>query len=55
MKLQDYTDDDKEYIGREQQINLLKKGDIDFEVPMRNNQKEQKPTLWILEKSKKKN
>jgi hypothetical protein len=44
---------DKGYIGRQQQINLFETAGIELEVPMRSNQKEQKPTMWILKKVRK--
>ncbi|MFY7899386.1 MAG: IS982 family transposase [Chitinophagaceae bacterium] len=39
---------DKGYIGRQQQINLFEKAGIELEVPLRSNQQEQKPTMWVL-------
>jgi hypothetical protein len=44
---------DKGYISRQQQINLFETAGIELEVPLRNNQKEQKPTMWILKKVRK--
>ncbi|MBP6430671.1 MAG: IS982 family transposase [Ferruginibacter sp.] len=44
---------DKGYIGRQHQINLFESAGIELEVPLRNNQKEQKPTMWILKKVRK--
>ena len=44
---------DKGYIGRQQQINLFETAGIESEIPMRSNQKEQKPTMWILKKVRK--
>ncbi len=44
---------DKGYISRQQQINLFETAGIELEVPMRSNQKEQKPTMWILKKVRK--
>jgi hypothetical protein len=44
---------DKGYIGRQQQINLFETAGIELEVPMRSNQKDQKPTMWILKKVRK--
>lgn len=44
---------DKGYIGREQQINLFETAAIRLEVPLRNNQKEQKPVISILKKVRK--
>ena len=44
---------DKGYIGRQQQINLFEMAGIEWEVPMRSNQKEQKPTMWIFKKVRK--
>jgi hypothetical protein len=43
----------KGYIGRQHQINLFETGGIELEVPLRSNQKEQKPTMWILRKVRK--
>jgi len=36
---------DKGYISSQQQINLFETAGIEFEVPLRSNQKEQKPTM----------
>ncbi len=44
---------DKGYIGREHQINLFETAGIKLEVSLRNNQKEQKPEVWILKKIRK--
>ena len=44
---------DKGYVGRQHQINLFETSGIELEVPLRNNQKEQKPTMWILKKVRK--
>lgn len=44
---------DKGYIGRQHQINLFESAGIELEVPLRSNQKEQKPTMWILKKVRK--
>ena len=44
---------DKGYIGKQQQINLFETASIELEVPLRSNQKEQKPTMWILKKVRK--
>jgi hypothetical protein len=44
---------DKGYIGRQHQINLFETAGIELEVPLRSNQKEQKPTMWILKKVRK--
>jgi hypothetical protein len=44
---------DKGYIGREHQINLFETARIELEVPLRNNQKEQKPVIRILKKIRK--
>jgi hypothetical protein len=44
---------DKGYIGRQHQINLFETAAIQLEVPLRNNQKEQKPVMWILKKVRK--
>ena len=44
---------DKGYIGRQQQISLFETAGIELEVPLRSNQKEQKPTMWILKKVRK--
>ena len=40
-------------IGRQQQINLFETAAIQLEVPLRNNQKEQKPVIRILKKVRK--
>ena len=44
---------DKGYIGREHQINLFETAGIELEVPLRSNQKEQKPVIRILKKIRK--
>ena len=44
---------DRGYIGRQHQINLFETAGIELEVPLRSNQKEQKPTMWILKKVRK--
>lgn len=44
---------DKGYIGRQHQINLFETAQIQLEVPLRNNQKEQKPVIRILKKVRK--
>jgi hypothetical protein len=44
---------DKGYIGREHQINLFETAAITLEVPVRSNQKEQKPVIRILKKVRK--
>jgi hypothetical protein len=44
---------DKGYIGRQHQINLFEVAGIELEIPLRSNQKEQKPTMWILKKVRK--
>jgi len=44
---------DKGYIGREHQINLFETARIRLEVPLRANQGEQKPMMWILKKIRK--
>lgn len=44
---------DKGYIGRQHQINLFESAAIQLEVPLRNNQKEQKPVIRILKKVRK--
>lgn len=44
---------DKGYIGREHQINLFETAGIQLEVPLRSNQKEQKPLIRILKKVRK--
>ena len=44
---------DKGYIGRAHQINLFETARIQLEVPLRNNQKEQKPVIRILKKVRK--
>ena len=38
---------DKVYIGTQQQINVFETAGLELEVPLRSNQKEQKPTIWI--------
>lgn len=44
---------DKGYIGRQHQINLFETAAIHLEVPLRSNQQEQKPGMWILKKVRK--
>lgn len=44
---------DKGYISRQQQINLFETAGIELEVPLRCNQKEKKPVMWILKKVRK--
>lgn len=44
---------DKGYIGRQHQINLFESAGIELEVPLRSNQKEQRPTMWILKNVRK--
>lgn len=44
---------DKGYISRQHQINLFETAGIELEVPLRSNQKEQKPVMWILKKVRK--
>jgi hypothetical protein len=44
---------DKGYIGREHQINLFETAGIELEVPLRNNQKQQRPLIRILQKVRK--
>ena len=44
---------DKGYIGRQHQINLFETAGIELEVPLRSNQNEQKPMMWILKKIRK--
>jgi Transposase DDE domain len=44
---------DKGYIGRQQQINLFETAAIELVVPLRTNQKEQKPVIRILKKVRK--
>lgn len=44
---------DKGYISREHQINLFESAGIQLAVPLRSNQKEQKPVMWILKKVRK--
>lgn len=44
---------DKGYIGRQHQINLFETAQIQLEVPLRSNQKEQKPVISILKKVRK--
>jgi hypothetical protein len=44
---------DKGYISRQQQINLFETSGIQLEVPLRSNQKDQKPVMWILKKVRK--
>jgi len=44
---------DKGYISRQQQINLFETAGIQLEVPLRSNQKDQQPVMWILKKVRK--
>lgn len=44
---------DKGYISKTQQINLFETAGIQLEVPLRGNQKEQKPVVYILKKIRK--
>jgi Transposase DDE domain len=44
---------DKGYISRQHQINLFETAGIELEVPLRSNQKKQKPQTWILKKVRK--
>jgi hypothetical protein len=44
---------DKGYIGRQQQINLFETAAIELVVPLRSNQKDQKPVIRILKKVRK--
>lgn len=44
---------DKGYIGRQQQINLFETAAIELVVPLRSNQKNQKPVIRILKKVRK--
>lgn len=44
---------DKGYIGKQNQIDLFETAGIRLEVPLRNNQKEQKPVIRILKKVRK--
>ena len=44
---------DKGYISRQHQINLFETAGIELEVPLRGNQKEQQPVMWILKKVRK--
>jgi Transposase DDE domain len=44
---------DKGYIGRQHQISLFETAGIELEVPLRSNQKEQKPMMWFLKKTRK--
>ena len=44
---------DKGYIGRQHQINLFETAAIQLEVPLRSNQKEQKPVIRVLKKVRK--
>jgi hypothetical protein len=44
---------DKGYISRQQQLNLFETAGIQLEVPLRSNQKEHKPVMWILKKVRK--
>ena len=38
---------DKVYIGTQQQINVFETAGLKLEVPLRSNQKQQKPAIWI--------
>ncbi len=44
---------DKGYISKEQQINLFETARIQLEVPLRANQQNQKPVMWMLKKIRK--
>lgn len=44
---------DKGYISRQHQINLFETAGIQLEVPLRNNQQQQKPVIYILKKVRK--
>lgn len=44
---------DKGYISREHQVNLFETAGIQLEVPVRSNQREQQPVMWILKKVRK--
>ncbi|MFZ6023793.1 MAG: IS982 family transposase [Bacteroidota bacterium] len=44
---------DKGYVSKQQQINLFETVGIQLEIPMRNNQKKQKPVIRILKKVRK--
>lgn len=44
---------DKGYIGREHQITLFETAGIRLEVPLRANQREARPVMWILKKVRK--
>jgi len=44
---------DQGYIGRQHQINLFETAAIQLEVPLRSNQKEEKPVIRILKKVRK--
>ena len=44
---------DKGYISRQHQINLFETASIQLEVPLRSNQKNQQPVIWILKKVRK--
>ena len=44
---------DKGYMGRQQQINLFETAAIELVVPLRSNQKDQKPVIRILKKIRK--
>ena len=44
---------DKGYISKEHQISLFETAGIQLEVPLRRNQKEQPPVVWILKKVRK--
>ncbi len=44
---------DKGYISKEQQINLFETARIQLEVPLRSNQQNQKPVMWMLKKIRK--
>ena len=41
---------EKGYISRQQEINFFEIAGIELEVPLRSNQKEHKPIMWILKK-----
>ena len=44
---------DKGYIGSQRRINLFETAGIEREVPVRHNQKQQKPVMWIFKKTRK--
>jgi Transposase DDE domain len=44
---------DKGYISSQHQINLFETAGIELEVPLRSNQKQKKPMMWILRKTRK--